>query len=367
MKKVALIGGSFDPIHMGHINMARAALEELGADEVWFIPSQSTPLKDRDLTSAKDRLEMVKLACKLDERFKINPVDLKRSGKSYTIDTLKILTQEHPDVEFTWLIGADQYDQFDKWKDADKLVELADFVVCDRNGKPGSNSKFQLKSVPMRPTPVSSSEIRQGYKLNYLPDEVLQYILDHELYLLWWVKNHVSPRRFAHSVSVARLARDLAKAHGLDAHKAYLAGLFHDICKDMPKEELEKWVGALWPEALKEHHAIWHGYVGSAVVDRIYGIHDPIIKNAIFNHVKGSSYDPYAMIIFIADKLDPTRGYDSSGMIKACMHDLYNGFMLVKRENREFLEKEKKGTVKSSSGGSSLTGYETNDRKEDAG
>lgn len=342
MKKVALIGGSFDPIHMGHIEMANAALEQLGADEVWFIPSQSTPLKDHDLSDAKARLDMVKIAIQEDHRFKVNPLELKRNGKSYTIDTLKTLKKDFEDVRFYWLIGADQYDQFDKWKDADQLVELAEFVVCDRDNKPGKNDKFKLKHIEMKPVPVSSSQIRKGQKLNYLPSGVLDYILEHDLYLFDWVRAQMSPKRFAHSCSVARLSKDLAKAHHLDEHKAWLAGLFHDIAKDMPQKEQGKWISMIYPEALKEHHAIWHGYVGAEVAERIYGIHDPVIKNAIFNHVKGSSYDPYAMIVFIADKLDPLRGYDSSGLIKACMHDLYNGFMLVKRENAEFLEKEKK-------------------------
>lgn len=340
MKNVALVGGSFDPIHMGHVHMAQAALEHLHADEVWFVPSQSTPLKDRDLTKAEDRMEMIRRVCQMDSRFKINPVDLKRNGKSYTVDTLRILTAEHPDVHFTWLIGADQYDQFDQWKEPEELLRLADFVVVDRENRTGHNEKFDLPHIPMEALDVSSSEIRMGKKLNLLPPGILDYILEHELYILWWVKNQVSPRRFAHSVSVARLARQLAQAHGLDTHRAYLAGLFHDVCKDMETAELEKWIAAVCPESMKEHKAIWHGYAGSAVADRIYGIHDPAICNAIFNHVKGSSYDPYAMIIFIADKLDPLRGYDSSGLIRACMHDLYNGFMLVKRENKEYLEKQ---------------------------
>lgn len=90
-KKVALLGGSFDPIHWGHLNMAKAALEHLKVDEVWFIPSNQTPLKDRVLSPAADRLAMVRLALKEDPRFKISTVDLSRNGKSYTFDTLKIL------------------------------------------------------------------------------------------------------------------------------------------------------------------------------------------------------------------------------------------------------------------------------------
>lgn len=341
-KRVALLGGSFDPIHWGHLNMAKAALDELKVDEVWFIPSNQTPLKDRVLSPAKDRLAMVRLAMKEDPRFRISTVDLTRNGPSYTVDTLRILKREFPEIDFTWLIGADQANQFSKWKDADELLKLADFAVVDRDGREPEPSEYPFRKISMTYTPVSSSEIRGGTKINFLPDPVRQYILDHGLYLVNWVGHQVSEKRLAHSASVARLCRMMAQAHGLDEHKAWLAGLFHDIAKDMPVEEQRKWVAAINPEGLNEHHAIWHGYAGSEIVKRNYGISDPMIQNAIFNHVKGTSYDPYAMIVFAADKLDPLRGYDSKPLIRACILDLYNGFMLVKRENREFLDKEKR-------------------------
>ena len=287
-KKVALIGGSFDPVHMGHINMAKAALEQLNVDEVWFIPTKSTPLKERVLTDEEHRWGMLKLAAAMDERFKVNPVELTRTGRSYTIDTLKQLKKDFEEVEFYWLIGADQAAQFEKWKDADQLVQLAQFTACVRDGQKPENACFDFPAIDMEPTPVSSTEIRNGYKLNYLPDAVLKYILDHELYIPMWIANRVSPHRYAHSCSVAKLCRQLAKAHNLDEHRAWLMGMFHDVAKDMPKEELDKWVKAINPYGLMDHHAIWHGYAGSEIADRVFGVKDPSVKNAIFTHVKGT-------------------------------------------------------------------------------
>lgn len=342
-KKVALLGGSFDPVHNGHIAVAKAALNNLGVDEVWLIPALKTPLKDRILSRTTDRLNMLRLACRENPGLKICDIELKRSGTSYTVDTLESLHKLYPDVEFIWLLGADQAAQFDKWKNPERLLELAKFAVADRDEELEKNGVPEgFLKLPMEPVNVSSTMIRNGKGLNLMPESVRQYILDHELYLLWWVKVQMNPARFAHSSSVARLCRELAKAHGFDPHVAYLAGLFHDIAKDLPKDEQEKWIRAVFPKALDEHHAIWHGYVGSEVVSRIYGIYDPVIRNAIGSHVKGTSYDPYAMMVFIADKLDPLRGYDSSGLYHACLHDLYNGFLLVKAENKSFLEKEGK-------------------------
>jgi nicotinate-nucleotide adenylyltransferase len=341
MKRVALIGGSFDPVHCGHLAMGHAALDQLGVDEVWFIPSAITPLKSASCTPAKIRLSLLKKALKNEPRFKICDVDLKRSGQSYTVDTLKILKQRYPDVEWTWILGADQAQQFHLWKDPEELLKLARFAAVEREGSQIGEA-FEFEKLHMDPVAVSSSEIRQGKKLNFLPPEVLQGILDNELYLYFWVKNQMSAKRFAHSSSVARLCRELAKAHGLDEHKAFLAGLFHDIAKDMPYEEQEKWMKACFEQLMSEPRTIWHGYVGSETVKRIFGITDPCIVNAIACHVKGTSYDPVAMIVYIADKLDPLRGYDSRPMIEACKLDLYNGFMMVKAQNKAYLDRTRK-------------------------
>ncbi len=342
-KKVALLGGSFDPVHNGHIAMANEAIQKLGADEVWFIPAAQSPLKHRVLTHALDRLAMLRIVCKDNPKFRICDIELKRNGISYTIDTLKTLNERFPDIDFVWLLGADQAAQFDQWKDADQLVRLAQFAVADRDDRLEKEGIPQgFIRLPMEPVDVSSSQIREGRRLNLMPEAVRQYILDHELYLVFWIKPQMDPARFAHSNSVARLCRELARAHGYDEHKAWLTGLFHDIAKDLDKAEQQKWIEACFPEAINEHQAIWHGYVGSEVVDRVYGIHDPMIRNAICNHVKGTSYDPYAMMVYVSDKLDPLRGYDSSGLYNTCLHDLYNGFLLVKAENKAFLEKEQK-------------------------
>lgn len=339
MIKTALIGGSFDPVHKGHEAMAQAAIEQLGVDEVWFIPSRVTPLKDRSLTSGGHRLNMLRRVTSKNPKYKICDVDLKRNGISYTVDTLEILNRQFPNREFTWLIGADQAAQFDQWKDPERLKQLARFVVVNR-GETVDNP-CNLEEIRMEPVDVSSTDIREGTHLNWLDRDVLQYILDNELYIHQWPKRQMNEHRYQHSCSVAKLCREMAKAHHLNEHQAYLAGLFHDIAKDMEKEEMRKWILAAFPEAVSEHSAIWHGYVGSSVCSRIYGIHDPVVQNAIANHVKGSSYDPYAMIVFIADKIDPLRGYDSSALKEVCMKDLYNGFMLVKAENKAFLEREK--------------------------
>ena len=132
--KIGIVGGSFGPIHYGQIQMAKPALEQCDLQEVWFMPTQDTPLKERSLTESRHRVAMIEKVLAMDTRFKLCLKEVQRQGKSYTIDTLRELKQEYPDDAFVWMIGNDQLAQFDQWKEVDQLVQLADFVCVDRDG-----------------------------------------------------------------------------------------------------------------------------------------------------------------------------------------------------------------------------------------
>ncbi|MCI9040391.1 nicotinate-nucleotide adenylyltransferase [Dubosiella newyorkensis] len=344
MKRVAIIGGSFDPIHLGHIEMGKLAKKELGVDEVWYIPTHQTPLKDRELTEDEHRKKMVEIAIQDEATFKLNPIELDRKKKSYTYHTLKKLLKDEPDTEFYVLIGSDQMAQFQDWKNADKLVSMAHFICVDRDGSFGRND-YDLECMPMKQIPVSSSMIREGNGLNYVDPRVLEYIYANRLYIQDFVKSRVRHHRFLHSLSVAKLCEKFAQGNGLDPQKAYLAGLFHDVCKSMLPDQMRPWVEAIAPQYVNASTSIWHGFVGGEVIDRVFGIKDRQIKNAIRWHVLGLSDEPYAKIVYCADKLDPLRGYDSSALIKACEKDIDHGFDLTKDQNDKYIQqKRKEGT-----------------------
>ena len=338
--RIGIVGGSFDPIHYGHIEMAKTALDQLNCEEVWFMPTQDTPLKERTLTKSDDRVAMIESILSFDSRFRLCLKEVQKKGKSYTIDTLRELKAEYPNDNFVFLIGTDQMKQFDRWKEADQLVQLAQFVCVDRYGEQ-CQSSYPIQTIHMSLMPVSSSDIRKGNKLNYLPKPVLSYIYQHRLYIQDFIKERVNTHRYNHSCSVASLCEQMAIANGLDGQKAYLIGLFHDIAKNMSKDEMEKWMDILCPEIKSYAVAVWHGFVGSEIVDRIFYLNDPEIKNAIYHHVLGSSTNPYAMIVFCADKTDPLRDYDSTAQIQACKEDIYAGFQWIKEENEKYLRKEK--------------------------
>lgn len=335
--KIAIIGGSFDPIHYGHLQMGKEAISQLEVDEVWYMPTKITPLKDRVLTDEADRVNMIKLAIKQDSRFKLCTLELERDTKSYTIDTLKELKKQY-DHEFYWIIGNDQLMQFDKWKEPEELLKLAHFVCFDRDGVL-NDTKYAIQRVHMPMMPVSSSELREGNKLNYLPSSVLEYIYKNRIYVKNFIKNRVNEKRYLHSLSVAKLCEEFAISNGYDVDVAYYVGLFHDVCKAMPKEKMLAWMEIICPENIKYEVPVWHGFVASEVIDRIFYLKDERIKHAIYHHVLGTSDEPYAMIVFCADKLDPLRDYDSSKLRKLCNEDLVTGFIKVKEENDKYLKR----------------------------
>ena len=136
MSSVGLLGGTFNPIHNGHVAIARQAREVLALDRVVFIPTGDPPHKPHEtLATAKDRFEMVRLAIASDPSLSISDVEVRRSGKSYTIDTIRLLQQEYgPEARLFFLIGLDAFLEFPTWRDPATLLTLCSFVVLSRPG-----------------------------------------------------------------------------------------------------------------------------------------------------------------------------------------------------------------------------------------
>ncbi len=190
--KIGLLGGSFDPLHIGHLVIAQDALEGLGLDRVDFIPAAESPLKGRELTaSAEHRLEMLRLATEGDARFGVLDLELKRGGMSYTVDTVRTLADRSPGDRHYWILGSDQLQRLAEWKSIGALVGLVEFVHLFRPGVgpavappiPG----LRLHSVPGHEIAISSSELRdrvsRGLPLvPFMPMKVAEFIATHSIY-----------------------------------------------------------------------------------------------------------------------------------------------------------------------------------------
>jgi nicotinate-nucleotide adenylyltransferase len=199
-------GGTFNPVHVGHLIIARAVAEQLGAKRVSLIPSAIPPHKACPGVRADDRLEMLHLAVQGDELFEVNRTELERPGPSYTVDTLKSLRRLHgPDVELVWVIGLDSLVELGTWRQASEVVELARVVTAVRPPVPAdlddrlalmANAFTPQQLLRLRadilPTPlldISATQIRARVRerrsIRYLvPDRVDEYIARHGLYRL---------------------------------------------------------------------------------------------------------------------------------------------------------------------------------------
>ncbi len=165
------------------------------------------------------------------------------------------------------------------------------------------------------------------------------------LYLLEVVKARCNPRRASHSVAVANVCKELAFAHGLDCRRAYIAGMLHDLTKNVSDEENAHILSVYDPSLLELSNKVWHSFTCPIVLKQDLGISDEKVLNAIYHHTLGTSFEPYAMILYIADKCEPTRGYDSSYELSLSKKDLKRGFLYVKEEAKKYIQKQGKGIV----------------------
>jgi len=182
--RIGILGGSFDPIHHGHLILARAAREELGLDRVVFVPAHLSPHKtETKPASGDDRLAMVRLAIAGEDGFEASDIELKRPAPSYTVETLRQMQAAHPDDELVLLIGADNVEKFETWREPDEIQRLAKIAVLDR----ANHDVPHDWPVVRRLVDISSTDIRAragaGRSIRYLtPDSVCDYIAEHGLY-----------------------------------------------------------------------------------------------------------------------------------------------------------------------------------------
>ncbi|NBI29507.1 nicotinate-nucleotide adenylyltransferase [Chengkuizengella marina] len=192
--KIGIMGGTFDPIHIGHMIVAERARIEMQLQEIWFMPSSIPPHKNNTpIATPKQRWEMVCKAVQTNEFFLVKDLELLREGVSYTIDTVRYLKKQYPLHEFYFIIGGDMIQYLPKWYQIDELIQLISFIGLQRPGTEihwdliNEQMKQKITMVTMPLIDISSSEIRkinaQNKSIRYLVhDKVYDYIKEHKLY-----------------------------------------------------------------------------------------------------------------------------------------------------------------------------------------
>lgn len=195
MNKIGILGGTFDPIHKGHIKMAEAALKQCGLSKVLFMPTGNPPHKS-NITSADKRIEMLKLSISDYPKFEISDVELNREGVIYTADTIDILEEMYADSELYYIIGADSLAYIDKWYHPERFLDKVVLTVCKRKDVGAYEMVIKtseitrqynahIKVLQFDCVDISSSEIRSDpdYYMEFLPKKVYDYIKKEGLYV----------------------------------------------------------------------------------------------------------------------------------------------------------------------------------------
>lgn len=189
MKRIGILGGTFNPIHIGHLVIAQTACEHLGLSRVIFVPSNLPPHKSsRLVVDGKQRYAMIKLAIKNNKQFRLSKFEISREGKSFTIDTVKYFREKYgTDTKLYFIMGSDTYATLDMWRDITEISKLVTFAAIHRPGEHSPKHKIKAKQIWAPGLDIASTQLRNKLRdrkaIRYIiPDEVLDYIKQHRLY-----------------------------------------------------------------------------------------------------------------------------------------------------------------------------------------
>ncbi len=340
-QRIALFGGTFDPIHNGHIQLAREFAARLSLDRVVLMPTFVPPHKLKtDLAPAVDRLAMCRLACEPYPELTVSDFEINRRGASFTIFTLEAMQKQYPDAELFLLTGADMFLTLSTWHRFADIIRLATLCAAPRDEATAEKLREYAKTLEQQGArcvveaipliEISSTEIRQkaalGEKItDWVPPLVEEYIVKKQLYTTHKtycneeeqyvdiLRGRLTPKRFHHSLEVAKQAKHLAKKYGTDPQKAYTAGLLHDILKDTDADsqlQILKEFGILLDAVEQGAPKLWHARSGAVFLEHILGITDAEILGPVRYHTTGrAGMTMPEIVLYLADFTSADRDY----------------------------------------------------------
>jgi nicotinate-nucleotide adenylyltransferase len=341
--KLAILGGSFNPVHFGHLYVAGAVVSALGYDRVILIPAFTSPFKPgAKETAPQDRLDMLAASIPADPRIAVDDCEIRRGGVSYTIDTIADIKRRYrPEGKPGLILGDDLARTFSHWRRSADIAAETDIIVAHRNST--EQAAFSYPYTPLN-NPImelSSGLIRERIQNReswhaLVPQGARFIIEDRRLYgytppmpalavpatgtaishefiarVEAEVRSQVSPARFLHSRNTALMAYDLCVLFAQDPDKGYLTGMAHDIAKPLSDEDMmrtAKGDGKNLSKLEQKKPGLLHGRAGAVLLRRKFGIEDEDILEAIRYHVTGGpGMKPLAKIVYIADKIENSR------------------------------------------------------------
>ncbi len=342
MERIGIFGGTFNPVHIGHIQAAKQALTALHLDRVLLIPDHIAPHKELPTSSPtpQQRLDMLRIAVQDCPGLEISDIELRREGVSYTYLTIQELKQMYPHDQLVLLMGTDMFTSFDSWRNPEEILKNASLgVFCRGDKKEKQTIAAQKERVEAMGAQVelahndviaiSSTQMRRLLAFRcagpFLPEGVLEYIREYRLYntRAQWknlpmealepiVLSLLNPNRVAHVLGCRDTAVALAKRWDADETDAARAGILHDITKaiDGPLQlTLCEAYGKILDDFSRKYPKTLHALTGSLVAERIFGENKAVV-DAIAYHTTGKAdMNLLEMIIYVADYMEPNRDF----------------------------------------------------------
>lgn len=338
-QKIIIFGGSFDPIHNAHLYIAKHAIKKIKAQKLFFVPTYNGIFKNNFHASNKDRIAMLKLAIKSVNNALVSNFDIKTKN-AFSINTVNHFKSCYPTSEIYFLIGSDKLNELEKWDHIQQLKDLCTFVCYERKPYPFNKkiaNQFNVKYLAKCPLEIASSKLLNQPRKKLIPLAVLNYINTNHLYLIPTLKAMVDDKRFQHCLRVGKLAKQLAIANKLDAKRAFVAGAYHDLAKQLPVDQL---VNIATSELKITNYPSWkvlHSYVGAYILKNWFGVKDKMIINAIKNHtIPPKQVSKLDIIVYLADKLEPNRkqeqwsgGIEIDQLVKLAKSNLKQAYLIT--------------------------------------
>ncbi len=357
--KIAIFGGSFNPVHNEHIKIAKGAVKELNLDKLVIMPTFISPHKQGlGVISPTHRLEMLKIAFLNDDRIEISDYEIQKQGVSYTYQTVEYFKSLYPNAELYFMVGSDMLDDFPTWKNPDQIVKNATLLLTERRSGEFDDSALidkiynlygaKVQKLNVYGETLSSTKIRVYKKLGLsldglVPKSVENYIDENEVYpadrYYEYIKNTLPIKRRVHTAGVIFMALQLSKKLGVDSEKAELSALLHDLAKYKNPEDYK---GFKMPKSLPED--IVHQFLGEYIARTELGVSDSEVLSAIKYHTTGrGGMSDLEKVIYIADLLEPSRTFDGvEALRREVDKDFHKGFKTCLEEIVEFLKRNGK-------------------------
>lgn len=366
-KIIGIFGGSFDPVHLDHVNVCRLFYQKAKLSELLVIPTFVSPFKSEAYVSAEARLDMLRLAFSdFCGNVTISDEEISRGGKSYTFETIANIASRYKNqnAELCFLIGEDSALTFHTWKNPREILAFARIAIAGRGGGKLERTAafFEKHNAPLNKKPLliesngfaSSTLAREYVRLGVNAEELLgtkvgEYIQKNGLYrgddkYYRFVKEHVTAARLKHTAGVIYLAREYAKRLGVSEQKAALAALLHDCAKYLDYNDYAGFdlaaIAARYGEKTVPAPVI-HQFLGAYIAKNVLGITDDEVLSAIERHTTGApDMTTLEKIIFTADLLEPSRDYGEVDELRAAVDENFEqGFKLCVERIHKYLKK----------------------------